>query len=86
MSSSNLPPSELDRPDTSKSAARDSVHDDINKLGAYGSAPGVVEDVVQVVDHKAERALCLRFDLRLLPVLAVMCKSPDRCRWILLIQ
>ncbi|KAI9037135.1 putative MFS transporter [Aspergillus affinis] len=70
MSSSNLPPSALERQDTSKSAARDSFHDDIGKPGA--SAPGVVEDVVEVVDHKAERALCLRFDLRLLPVLAVM--------------
>ncbi|KAK1145679.1 hypothetical protein N8T08_003915 [Aspergillus melleus] len=68
MSSNNLPPSDLYRQDTSKSAARDSVHDDIGKP----SAPGVVEDVVEVVDHKAERALCLRFDLRLLPVLAVM--------------
>lgn len=38
------------------------------------SAPGVVEDVVQVVDHQAERALCRRFDLRLLPLLALMCE------------
>lgn len=38
------------------------------------SAPGVVEDVVQVVDHQAERALCRRFDLRLLPILALMCE------------
>lgn len=35
--------------------------------------PGVVEDVVQVVDHKAERALCRKFDFRLLPILALMC-------------
>jgi len=38
------------------------------------TVPGVVEDVVQVVDHQAERALCRRFDLRLLPILALMCE------------
>lgn len=27
-----------------------------------------------MVDHKAERSLCRKFDFRLLPVLAVMCK------------
>ncbi|KAL2868105.1 putative MFS transporter [Aspergillus lucknowensis] len=44
--------------------------EDPNRTERY--APGVVENVVHVVDHKAERALCRRFDLRLLPVLAVM--------------
>ena len=43
------------------------------------SAPGVVEDVVQVVDHKAERALCWKFDVRLLPILALMCMPFLRC-------
>lgn len=43
--------------------------------GNYGSAPGVVEDVADIVDHKAERALCRRFDFRILPMLAVMCES-----------
>lgn len=44
-----------------------------NKLQGYGSAPGVVDEVTRVVDHKAERRLCRRFDFRLLPVLAIMC-------------
>lgn len=44
-----------------------------NKLQGYGSAPGVLDEVTRVVDHKAERRLCRRFDIRLLPILAVMC-------------
>ncbi|CEL04643.1 major facilitator superfamily domain-containing protein [Aspergillus pseudodeflectus] len=52
-------------------ARKDSLPDeDPNKTDRY--APGVVENVAHVVDHKAERALCRRFDLRLMPVLAVM--------------
>lgn len=43
------------------------------------AAPGVVEDVVQVVDHPAERALCWKFDVRLLPILALMCTPFSRC-------
>ncbi|OJJ33684.1 hypothetical protein ASPWEDRAFT_41540 [Aspergillus wentii DTO 134E9] len=44
----------------------ETVHDDVTKP--------VSEDVgvVRVIDHKAERALCRRFDFRLLPVLAFM--------------
>lgn len=57
-------------PDDSKiaslEASKQNSHD--------SSAPGVVEDVVQVVDHRVERALCRRFDLRLLPILALMCE------------
>lgn len=34
------------------------------KVGTFGT--------VQVIDHVAERALCRKFDFRLLPVLAVM--------------
>lgn len=55
------------------SADRDSSPDeDPNKADRY--APGVVESVARVVDHKAERKLCWRFDLRLMPVLAIMCE------------
>ncbi|KAJ5156919.1 uncharacterized protein N7482_008019 [Penicillium canariense] len=57
--------------DTAKSAALGSV-DEPNKLQGYASAPGVVDEVTRVVDHKAERRLCRRFDMRLLPILAVM--------------
>lgn len=45
-----------------------------NTLKGYGSIPGVVDEVTRVVDHKAERRLCRKFDYRLLPILAVMCK------------
>lgn len=45
-----------------------------NKLQSHGSAPGVVDEITRVVDHKAERRLCRRFDIRLLPILAIMCE------------
>lgn len=41
---------------------------------------GVGEGVVRVVDHQAERALCRKFDFRLLPLLAFMCREiPSVC-------
>ena len=39
------------------------------------SSMGVIEGVVRVVDHQAERALCRKFDFRLLPLLAFMCRE-----------
>lgn len=38
------------------------------------SVPGIMDEVTRVVDHKAERRLCRKFDYRLLPILAVMCE------------
>lgn len=38
------------------------------KIDAYG-------DEVHVVDHEAERRLCRKLDFRLMPVLAIMCKT-----------
>ena len=35
---------------------------------------GTHEETARVVDHIAERQLCRKFDVRLMPVLAVMCK------------
>lgn len=32
------------------------------------------EETARVVDHIAERQLCRKFDVRLMPVLAIMCK------------
>ncbi|KAE8356104.1 major facilitator superfamily domain-containing protein [Aspergillus coremiiformis] len=64
---SNRVPSDVEQHDTLSC-----LPEDTNKWVTYASAPGVIEDVVQVIDHQAERALCRRFDLRLLPVLAVM--------------
>lgn len=31
------------------------------------------EETARVLDHKAERALCFKLDIRLMPVLAIMC-------------
>lgn len=42
-------------------------HDDSPKDVLY-------DDTVAVVDHTAERSLCFKFDIRILPVLAIMCK------------
>ncbi|KAJ5579455.1 uncharacterized protein N7459_005440 [Penicillium hispanicum] len=57
--------------DTAK-LARVGTVDEPNKLQDCPSAPGIVDDVTRVVDHKAERRLCRRFDFRLLPILAIM--------------
>lgn len=49
---------------------------DIHATTNESTGPGTVDalhDVVRVIDHKAERALCRKFDLRLLPILAFMC-------------
>lgn len=34
-------------------------------------------ETARVVDHRAEQALCRKFDYRLLPVLAIMCRNPS---------
>lgn len=34
----------------------------------------VVAETARVLDHQAEVKLCRKFDIRILPVLAVMCK------------
>lgn len=60
--------------DTNKAAI--GTVDEPNKLQSYASPPSIVDEVTRVVDHKAERRLCRRFDLRILPILAVMCTSP----------
>jgi hypothetical protein len=33
-----------------------------------------IDDTPRVVDHIAERQLCRKFDVRILPVLAIMCE------------
>lgn len=38
-------------------------------------AEGTGEETVLEVDHIAERQLCRKFDVRLMPVLAIMCKT-----------
>ncbi|OJK02191.1 hypothetical protein ASPACDRAFT_114880 [Aspergillus aculeatus ATCC 16872] len=49
-----------------------SIHDEPGKASHYTTETGIIEDVVRVTDHQAERHLCRKFDLRLLPVLALM--------------
>ena len=60
--------------DTVKAAPFEAI-DEPNKLQCYTSAPGVIDEVTRVIDHKAERRLCRKFDFRLLPILAIMCKA-----------
>lgn len=42
---------------------------------------GVIADTARVLDHPAERSLALKFDVRILPVLAIMCKSIACGHW-----
>lgn len=44
------------------------MNDDVSKT--MGQA-----ETARVLDKAAERRLCFKFDVRLLPVLALMCKS-----------
>ncbi len=46
---------------------------DLNEVDSAES--GGIGETARIVDHAAERALCRKFDFRLLPVLALMCKS-----------
>lgn len=36
------------------------------------------DDSPRITDHKAERSICFKLDIRLLPVLAIMCKLWSR--------
>ncbi|KAK2737045.1 hypothetical protein FQN55_001315 [Onygenales sp. PD_40] len=50
-----------------------SNYESASRLESSSEGVGEFDDnVAQVTDHKAERALCRKFDVRLLPVLAVM--------------
>ncbi len=50
---------------------------DVESSSGSAAAPAV-ETTARVLDHVAERKLCRRLDLRLLPVLAVMCEFDRR--------
>jgi hypothetical protein len=39
------------------------------------STKAALGETARIVDHEAERALCRKFDFRLLPVLALMCRQ-----------
>lgn len=47
---------------------------DLARMESQVKAVGEIQDTARVLDHQAERALCRKFDYRLLPILAVMCK------------
>lgn len=51
---------------------------DTNDIESTKAALG---ETARVLDHSAERALCRKFDFRLLPVLAVMCRRPFICHF-----
>ncbi|KAL1993671.1 hypothetical protein VTN49DRAFT_2340 [Thermomyces lanuginosus] len=59
-----------------KDAELQQTSSDSTKLGHVDS----LRETARVVDHKAERALCFKFDCRLLPVLAFMylCNALDK--------
>ncbi|RJE20454.1 Mfs transporter [Aspergillus sclerotialis] len=62
-------PSRPSRDDT-KTADIESFPDEAVK-GNFGTQ-AELENVTAIVDHKAERALCRRFDVRILPMLTIM--------------
>jgi len=55
-------------------------HKDDKEHGSINDVPVDTEvaETARVVDRIAERQLCRKFDIRLMPVLAVMCKSTTR--------
>lgn len=50
--------------------------DSNSNRSADEQAAGVAEGTVHVIDHIAEKKLCWKFDIRLMPVLALMCNPP----------
>ena len=58
--------------DVSKDAV---AYEEANKVESDAPRPEWKEheDTARVLDHKAERALCWKLDIRLMPVLAIMC-------------
>lgn len=50
-------------------------NDNAQDIESSSGTGEILDETARVVDHKAERALCRKFDFRILPVLAIMCKS-----------
>lgn len=66
-------------PDTKMEADSLPSKTDVDVGDAESSTNGegaIVAETARVLDHDAEVKLCRKFDIRILPVLAVMCKSP----------
>jgi hypothetical protein len=47
---------------------------DVSDVEGSRHSEVIVAETARVVDHVAERKLCRKFDIRILPFLAVMCK------------
>lgn len=52
---------------------KDGVYADVDTEYQADDKENVVATTARVLDHPAERALCWKFDIRILPVLAIMC-------------
>jgi hypothetical protein len=63
--SPETPTKPVDSPDVTVEESKLENGQDAVQEGAYAS---------MAIDHKAERRLCLKFDLHILPVLAIMCE------------
>lgn len=60
--------------DTVYSKENDTTFEAVNKLENSSSDGGNGdEETARVLDKKAERSLAFKFDIRLMPVLAIMC-------------
>lgn len=65
--SPETPTKPVDSPDVAVEESKLENGQDAVQEGAYAYAS-------MAIDHKAERRLCLKFDLHILPVLAIMCE------------
>ncbi|KAJ9352764.1 permease of the major facilitator superfamily [Paecilomyces variotii] len=58
--------------DVTKDAVSKTSYHDIDKIDSGVGQAGIIHDVARVIDHQAERSLCRKFDIRLLPIIATM--------------
>lgn len=47
---------------------------DAGDVESFSGEPGAAPETARVLDHDAEVKLCRKFDIRILPFLAIMCK------------
>lgn len=58
--------------DVTKDAVSKTSYHGIDKIDSGVGQAGIIHDVARVIDHQAERSLCRKFDIRLLPIIATM--------------
>jgi hypothetical protein len=61
---------------TDAAVTSDPARDEKDLAAIYDGESDSAEEPVREVDHIAERQLCRKFDVRLMPVLAIMCTFP----------